>query len=163
DEAVEIVRRLEVLVYAGKSHVCDRVDPREAFHHDLADGLRRDVGVAQAFQAPHDPADHLIDAFRVDGALLHRDADRTFQLGTVEILALARGFDDDKIAQLDPFIGGEPATTGRAKATTADRHVILRGPRVLHLRVDVAAEWAAHRPPPCLWLYLPQGRVFPPV
>jgi hypothetical protein len=88
-ELVEVIGGLEVLVDAGKAHIGHGVDPGEAFHHDLADHLRGDVGFAHAFQPPHDARDHLVDALGFDRALLHGDADRAFQLGAVEILALA--------------------------------------------------------------------------
>ena len=37
NELVKIIRLLEILVNAGKSYICDRIDPREGFHDNLAD------------------------------------------------------------------------------------------------------------------------------
>src|SRR3990167_2251798 len=145
-KAVEVICRLEVLVNAGKADIGNGIDPGQRLHHDLADHFGRDVGIAQGFQPPHDAGNHLVDAVGINRAFLHRNADRAFQFGAVEILALAGGFHHDQIAQLHTFIGGESPATGRTKPPPPDRDVIFGRTRVLHLGIDIPAEWAAHGP-----------------
>jgi hypothetical protein len=109
-----------------------------------------DVGLAHALEPTDDARYHLVDPLRLDRALLERDAHRALKLVAIEVLALAVRLDDDEVAQLHPLVGGEAAAAGRAEAPPPDRDVILRGPRVLHLGVDISAKRAAHRPPPSL-------------
>ena len=90
----------------------------------------------------------LIDALGVDGAFLHRNADRPFQLVPVEILALAVGLDHHQIAQLNALIGGKTAPAGRTKTAAPDRYVIFGRPTVFDLSVYVAAKRTAHCPSP---------------
>jgi hypothetical protein len=96
---------------------------------------------------PHDAGNHLVDPLGFDRTFLHGDADRALELVAVEILALAGGFHHHQVAQLHPLIGGEAPAAGRAEAPAPDGHVILCRTAVLHLRIDIAAKWAAHRDP----------------
>ena len=107
-----------------------------------------DIGLAHAFQSADDARDHLIDTFGINGAFLHGDADRAFQLVSVEILALTGGFDHHKIAQLHPFVSGKAAPASRAEPSAPDRDVILGRAAVFHLGVDISAKRAAHGPSP---------------
>jgi hypothetical protein len=132
----------------------------QRLHHDLADGLGRDVGLAHAFEPPHDARDHLVDALGLDRALLQSDTDRAFQLVAVEILAPAAGLDDHEVAQLHALIGGETSAAGRAEPPPPDRDMILRRARILDLGIDISAKRAAHGPSPC---FVPSPRKARPV
>ena len=113
-------------------------------HHHLADGLGRDLALAEAFELAHDLGDHLLDPLRIDIALAQRDLDRAHQLVAVERHAAAVALDHREFAQLHALEGGEAEIAGQADAAAADRGGILGRPRVLHLGIEAAAARTAH-------------------
>ena len=113
-------------------------------HHHLADGLRRDLALAETFQFAHDLGHHLLDALGLDRALAQRDLHRAHQLVAVERHAAAVALDHDELAQLHALEGGEAEIAGQADAPPADRGRVLGRPRVLHLGVEARAVRTAH-------------------
>ena len=76
DDRVEIARLAEIAIDRGEAHIGDVVERLQAFHHQFADALGRDVGVALALELAHDAVDHPLDPLGRDGALAQRDLDR---------------------------------------------------------------------------------------
>ena len=85
-----------------------------------------------------------LDLLLADAALAGRDADRAGELVAVERRAPAVLLDHQQVAQLHPLEGGEARAAARALPAATDRRGLVHGPRILHLGVFRAAEWAAH-------------------
>src|SRR6478672_6116248 len=139
----EVAGIAEILVDAGEANVGDMVERLEPGHHGFPDARRRDL-VALGFQLPLHPAHQPVDLGRVDVALARRMADRAFELGPFERLALAVFLDDREVAQLDTLKGGEPRAACLALAPPPDRSAVFARPAVFDLAVFMRAQRTAH-------------------
>src|SRR4029453_7244177 len=97
----EILRFAEIAVYRGETHIGDIVKGSQALHDEIADGLRRDVGLAGAFELAHNRRDHPLDPIGIDRPLAQRDLDRAHELVAVEGHPPPRSLDDLQLAQLN--------------------------------------------------------------
>ena len=121
DDRVEVARFAEIAVDRGEAHVGDVVEALEPLHHQFADALGGNVGVALALELPHDAVDHALDPLGRDGALAQRDFDRAQQLVAVERRAPAVLLDHHQLAQLHALEGGEAAAAIGTDAPPPDR------------------------------------------
>ena len=96
------------------------------------------------FELANDAVDNALDPLLLDRPFAQCYADRAGELIAVERNAPAVGLHHGKFTQLGAFDGGEALAAIGAEAAAPDCAAVLRGARVLHLRVLVAAEWAAH-------------------
>jgi len=84
------------------------------------------------------------DPFRRDVALAAGEGDGAGDLLAVERFARLVRLNHRDLAQLDPLEGGEPRAAAFALAAAADRRAVFGGTAVLHLRIVMGAERAAH-------------------
>jgi len=76
-------------------------------HDRLADGLRGDLALTQAFQLAHDLGDGLLDPLRLDIALAQRDLHRAHHLSRSNGTRRPFALDHDQLAKLHPLESGE--------------------------------------------------------
>src|SRR6185437_2366115 len=138
----------EIPIDAGEADVGDRVELLQRVHHQLPDLLAGDVALPARLELADDAVDDALDALLLDRPLAQRDADRAGELVAVERHPPLVGLHHGQLAQLDPLDCGEALAAGAAEAAAADRGTVLGRTAVLHLRVVMAAERAAH-PPGC--------------
>ena len=84
DDRVEVARLAEIAIDRGEADIGDVVERLQPLHHEFADPLGRNVGVALALELAHDAVDHALDALGCDGALAQRDLDRAHELVAIE-------------------------------------------------------------------------------
>src|SRR6185437_12093078 len=144
DEILEVLDLAEIAVDRGEAHIGDRIERVERVHHLLADLVRGDLGFAGALEPPHDGTNDALDALGIDRPLACRDLDRFGELVAIEGNPLAALLHHREIAKLNPLECREARSAGRAETPATDRRVVVRRARILHLRVVVTAEWAAH-------------------
>src|SRR5262245_54263402 len=113
-------------------------------HHDLTDGLRRNLALALAFQLTHNLGDHLLNTLGLDGALAQRDLHRSHELVAIKGNTAAVALDDGQFAQLHAFEGRDAEIAGQTNAAAADHSQLLGRPRVSHLRIEATATRATH-------------------
>src|SRR5262249_1654665 len=123
----------------------------------------RNVALARALQPPHDAVDDTLEPIGIDRPLAQGHLHRAHQLVAIEGFALAGALDHGQLAQLDPLEGGEAGAAVRALPPAAARRGVVGRPRALDLRILVAAERAAHRPPPSPARRLSPATVPPPM
>src|SRR5262249_22682128 len=140
----EILGLAKIAIDRGKAHIGDIVERAQVLHHHLADGLRRNLALALAFELAHDLGNELVDPLRLDRALAQRDLHRAQELVTVERHATAVALDHGQFAQLHALEGGETEIAGETHAPTADDRGVLGRPRVLDLGVEAGAVRTAH-------------------
>src|ERR1700757_4717464 len=73
EHGFEILGLAEVAIDRGEADIGDVVELAQMLHHDLADRLRGDFGLAAAFELAHDRRNHLLDPLRIHRALAQRD------------------------------------------------------------------------------------------
>src|SRR6516164_4300257 len=125
EHALEILGLAEIAVDRGEPHIGDVVEIAQMRHHGLADGLGRDLVLAQRLEVAHDLGYRLLDAVGVDIALAQRNLDGAGELVAVEWNAPAIALDDDELAQLHPLERREAEAAGKAQTPPPDRRGIL--------------------------------------
>src|SRR5579875_866332 len=144
DELAEILGLAEIAIDRSEAHVGHGIERRQHLHHQLADDLALDLGLAGAFELADDRVDRALDALALDRALAQRDLDRACQLVALERLALAVFLDHGELAKLHPLEGGEARGAVGTEPPPPDRGPLVGRPRVLHLGVFASAERTAH-------------------
>src|SRR5882757_412270 len=144
EHRLKILRLAKIAVHRGKADIGDVVELAQMLHHDLADGLRGNLRLAAAFELAHDGRDHLLDPLRIDRPLAQRDLQRAHELVAVERHPAAVALDHREFAQLHPLESGETEIARHADPPPANDRGILGGTRVLYLRIETVAAWAAH-------------------
>src|SRR5690606_11044860 len=129
-EFFEILCLAEVLIDAGEADIGDRIEALQPLHHQFADALRGDFGVAQRFELSLDAGDELFDLHRADRALAARGRDRADELVALERFAPVVGLEDDEVAKLDTLEGGEARRARLALPPPPDRRPVLGGAAV---------------------------------
>src|SRR5690348_10794862 len=147
DELAEILRLAEIAIDRGEADIGDRIERRQHFHHQLADHVALDFGLARAFELTDDGIDRALDAFAFDRPLAQRDLDGARQLVALERFALVVLLDDGQFAQLHALERRETRGAIRAEPPPSDRGSIVGRPRVLDLGVFASAERTTHRFP----------------
>src|SRR5688500_15343867 len=142
---LEVAGLAEVLIDRGEADIGDRVEPLQAFHHQLADPGRGHLAVAAGLELALDRRGELLDPLRGGRPLAAGDRDRPLELGPVERLAPILRFDDEQLARLDPLEGGEALAAFLALSPAPDGGAVLGGTAVLHLAVFVGAIGAAQK------------------
>lgn len=142
DELTDVAK---FLVDARKADVRHLIDPAQALHHRIADGLGRYLAV----EAGLERVQHILDQHR---SLLR--IDRTFVAGrphspnqfvAVEVLASAISFEyDDSIADMR-FCRGEAMTAFQAFTTSPNGRPLLSNSGIDHFVFDGRALGATHR------------------
>src|SRR5690348_1163212 len=144
NESLEVLRFTEIAIDAGKADVGHRIHLTQRVHHQLADLLRGNVALTRRLELPDDTVDDTFDSLLLDRALVQRDTDRARQLVAVERHAAVVGLHHRELAQLGALDGGEALAAVAAEAAPADRAAVLARTAVLHLRVFLSTERAAH-------------------
>src|SRR6476661_9850708 len=142
--SLEILGLAKIAIHRGEADIGDIVERPQRLHHHLADGFRRDLALALAFQFAHHLGDDLVDALGLDRTLAQRDLHRAQQLVAIERYAAAIALDHDELAQLHALERGEAEIAAEAHAPPADHGRVFGRPRVLHLRVEASAIRTAH-------------------
>jgi len=119
------------------------VEVSESFEAELPDTGGRELPAGVASLAL-DPVDNLVQAPRVDVALVGGADERAAELRPVERLAVAVALDHLERLGDRSLVRGEAVTAGRALATTTDRP-IGNAPGLESLSSGVAT-WTAHSP-----------------
>src|SRR5262245_54535381 len=143
----EILGLAEIAVDRGEAHIGDIVKGPQPLHDKIADGLRRDIGFAGAFELADDRRHHPLDPVGIDRPLAQGDLDGAHQLVAIKGNPPSRSLDDLELAKLHPLEGGEAATAFRTVPTPANGRAVLGGTAVLHLGVRVVAIGTAHHFP----------------
>src|SRR5262249_674689 len=120
ERRLEVLGLAEIAVNRGEAHIRHVVELAQMLHHRLADGLRRDLVLAETLQLAHDLRYFLLDPLRIDRALAQCDLDRTHELVAVERHAAAIALDDGQLAQLHALESGEAEIAGQADAAATD-------------------------------------------
>src|SRR3954452_2831923 len=144
EHRLKILGLAEIAIHRGEAHIGDVVELAQMLHHDLADGFRRNLRLAAALQLAHDRRHHLLDPFRIDLALAQGNLQRAHQLVAIERHAAAVALDHRELAQLHPLKSGEAEIARDADPQPPDHRGILGRTRVLYLRIETVAAWAAH-------------------
>ncbi len=126
------------LIDAGEADIGDPIQALQPLHHQLADLLRRDLGVAHRLQLALDAGDQLLDLHRIDRPLARGDRDRADQLVAIERLALVLDLTHGQLAQLDALERGEARAQPRTGAGAGSPPRLQWGgcpsPGCLHVR-----------------------------
>src|SRR5690242_5592792 len=108
-------------------------------HHDLADRLGGNFGLAAAFELAHDVGDHFLHALALDRPLAQGDLHRAHQLVAVERHAAAIALDHGEFAKLHALEGGKAEIAGHTDAPPPNHRGVLGRTGVLHLRIETIA------------------------
>lgn len=144
DERLEIPGLAEVAIDRSEAHIGDRIQRPESLHHQCANMLAGDFGIARTLKLTHDAADHTLDALAVHSAFTQGYIDGTFKFVALEQLLAARALGDDKFPQLHPLEGRETTSAVGANPTAANGRMVLGGAGILDLRVKTAAIGTTH-------------------
>ena len=125
EHGLKILGLAEIAVDRGEADIGDVVELAQMLHHDLADRLRGNFGLAAAFELAHDRGNHLLDPFRIDRPLAQGDLQRAHQLVAVERHPAAVALDHGQFAQLHPLEGREAEIAGDAHPPPPDHGRIL--------------------------------------
>src|SRR5262249_8876802 len=150
EHRLEILGLAEIAIDRGEADIGDVVELAQMLHHDLADRLRRNLGLAATLELAHDGRDDLLDALAVARPLAQRDLHRAHQLVAVKGNAATVALDHRQLTQLHALEGGEAEIAGDADAPPPDHGRILGRTRVLHLRIERVAARTAHPKIPLL-------------
>src|SRR5689334_2683208 len=128
DELAKILRLPEIPVHRGEANVGDLIEACQGLHHEAADHVAGDLGLARALELSDDGVDHALDAVGLDRPLAQGNVDRARELVAVEGLALTVLLEHRELAQLHALEGGEARGAIRAEPTPPDRRAILGRP-----------------------------------
>ena len=132
----------------GKAHVGNFVQMTQLLHHELADGARRHLALAEAAQLVNTRLDRCVDAARaLTGRFSSAFSMPLRSLRSSNRFAAAIALDHQRHQQLGGLEGREALATAQTLAPAADLAALAGEARVRHLGLYVAAEGTMHRLP----------------
>src|SRR5947207_8345576 len=131
-------------VHGSEPHVRHLVQLVQLGHDPLADLARVDLILALLQELRLQLVHQGVDPLRGDGALLGGAQEPVQDLLPAEGLAPSVFLDDQERRGLHRLVGGEAPLAGQALPAAADRMPLLRGARVDHLVLEVAAGGTLH-------------------
>ena len=143
DLAVEVGRRVEVLVDAGETEVGDLVECAQVVEHQQPDLGARRLGATEA-HGVLDRVGDALDLLERDGATLGGGEQTTDDLGPLERLHATVGLDHGERHLVDALERGEAVLAVRAPSAATHRRTFGGEARVDDLGVVGVAQRAVH-------------------